>query len=256
MGRRPAGPPRGRGGGGAALRAGPRGGTGRAAPCGGARGGRGGGPVVPTSWSTAWSASAADRASVRTQRRRWGASRGCRSWPSTCPRASTSTAGASRVPASTPTSPSPSAPSRSPTSSTPPRPPAVPSTSSTSASSSPRRPCRRCRPPTWRSACPGPGVRPRSTPAAWSASGPARRPTRGRRCCARRAPAAGWPAWCATSGRPPTPYGPGTRRSWSARAGCRRGWWAPAGAPTPSRRWPTPWRTGSRPWSTPTPSST
>ena len=78
-----------------------------------------------------------------------------------------------------------------------------------------------------------------STPAAWSACGPARSSTRAPGCSASPAPAPAWPGWSGTSAARPTWCARSTPRSSSARAACRPGWSGPGGAPTPSRRWPT-----------------
>ena len=71
----------------------------------------------------------------------------------------------------------------------------------------------------------------RSTPAAWSASAPAARSTPAPRCSAWPARPAGWAGWCGTSAtrRSPTRSARRTPR-WSATAGCRPGWSAPAAA--------------------------
>ena len=91
MGRGDAGPPRGRGRGGAALRQGARGRARGAAGRRGPRRGRRRGAPRPTSSSTASSASAGDPGCGRRPRRRWRASPGCPSSRSTSPPGSTST---------------------------------------------------------------------------------------------------------------------------------------------------------------------
>src|SRR5687768_1208974 len=71
---------------------------------------------APTSWSTGSWASAATPGCGPPRSMPWRCWRGCRSWPSTCRRGSTSTPGSSTGRTWSPTSPSPSAPTRSPTS--------------------------------------------------------------------------------------------------------------------------------------------
>ena len=77
--------------------------------------------------------------------------------------------------------------------------PAESSSWSTSASTCPPPPSPRCRPTTWPPCSRGPRSMPRSTPAASSASAPARPAIRARACSRPRARRAGWPAWSATS---------------------------------------------------------
>ena len=99
-----------------------------------------------------------------------------------------------------------------------------------------------------------------STRRAWSASSPARRPTRAPACSAPAPRCAPGRAWSATPAPPRTASArPGRRRSSppadpATPAGCRPGWSAPAWAPTttPAACWPRCWPPTCRWSSTPT----
>ena len=85
---------------------------------------------------------------------------------------------------------------------------------------------------TSRRCCRGRSPTPRSTPAASSASAPARSATRARACSRRPGRPAGWSGWSGTPGGARRGARAPTRRWSSARGACRPGWSAPAATPS------------------------